>query len=64
MKEQLNRSEFIQHYGRNGLLLGTIGLAAAALHGSRSPEECINTGVCGSCTVHNACTLPEREELD
>lgn len=63
MKALLNRHEFIQHLGRNGLLAGMAAVAAAALHGSKSPSECINTHQCQTCNVHGVCALPEKKEL-
>jgi ferredoxin len=63
MKTLVNRHDFIQQFGRNGLLAGMAALAVAALHGSKSPSECMNTHQCQTCNVHGVCTLPEKKEV-
>lgn len=62
MKTKLDRTEFLRALGRGGLLLGLGGAGLAALHGEKSPEECINTGQCVSCKAHGVCQLPEKKE--
>ncbi len=62
MDEPASRHEFLRSVGRGGLLLGLTGLGVAALMGSKSPSECINTGICGSCNAYKVCALPEKKE--
>lgn len=63
MMEPISRHDFLHFAARGGLLLGLAGVGAAALHGSRDPSECINTGYCSSCKVYQVCTLPERTKV-
>jgi len=62
MADKLDRQNFLRTLGRSGALLGMGILGAAAMHGSRSPEECVNTGQCAACRVYGACKLPKKKE--
>ena len=62
MHDPIGRQDFLRTLGRSGALLGMAALGVAALHGSRSPEECINTGQCRACKAYGACVLPEKKE--
>ncbi|MCL4217362.1 MAG: hypothetical protein KJ052_10220 [Candidatus Hydrogenedentes bacterium] len=63
MTVPISRHDFLNNLARGGLLLGLAGVGAAALHGAKDPSECINTGYCAACNVHETCTLPERKEV-
>jgi len=63
MTEPISRHDFLNNVVRGGLLLGLAGAGAAALHGTKDPSECMNTGYCASCNAYQACTLPERKEV-
>lgn len=63
MSEPVNRYEFLRSLGRGGLLLGLAGLGAGALHGTKDPSECIDTGNCTACRIQRACTLPEKRSV-
>ena len=63
MNKPISRHEFFRSVARGGLLLGAVGAGVAALQGSKSPDECMNTGLCESCDVYKACNLPEKKEL-
>ena len=62
MNEQPSRIEFLQTLGRGGLMLGIAGVGVSALHGSKSPEECMSANMCGTCHSFGGCTLPEKKE--
>ena len=63
MTDPINRHEFLQSMARGGMLLGLAGVGAAALHGTKDPSECMNTGFCNTCDVYKTCKLPERKEV-
>lgn len=57
----INRQEFLDSLVRKGAILGMGGIAAAAIHGSRSPEECLETTThCTECWANHSCSLPEK----
>lgn len=60
MEKPLNRQEFLDRFVRAGAILGLGGVAIAATHGSKSPEECFETTQCTVCWAHSDCTLPEK----
>ncbi len=62
MTQPTTRHDFLRAVARGGLLLGLGAAGAAALHGARSPAECLNTGDCAACAVYKACALPERKD--
>lgn len=62
MNKPVTRHEFFRSLGRKGLLLSLAGLGSAALMGSKSPRDCIDTGYCDSCKSFTACALPEKTE--
>ncbi len=62
MGKSLDREEFLRSLGRSGALLGMGLLGVAALRGSRSPGECVNTWQCAACRVYGDCRLPEKKK--
>jgi hypothetical protein len=62
MTQPIGRHDFLTGLARGSLLLGLGVVGAAALHGSRDPSECMNTGACSSCNVYKTCALPERKK--
>ena len=53
-----SRREFLRTLGRL-CAFGGVGLLGCKLIGGRSLRElCINSGICGSCTIFAACGLP------
>lgn len=65
MDEKLvSRHDFLQNLGRKGMLL-TLGLVGtAAVHGTKTVEECFDHNYCDSCFSFKGCTLPEKQEVD
>ena len=63
MDKPVSRQEFLQKMGRNGMLLALGGVGTAAVHGSKTVEECFNHNYCDSCFSFKGCTLPEKKEL-
>ncbi|MBX3178659.1 MAG: hypothetical protein KF886_14965 [Candidatus Hydrogenedentes bacterium] len=61
MTQDMNRQEFLNSLVRRGAMLGMGGVALAAVHGSRSPEECFETTtLCNECWANHSCSLPEK----
>ena len=61
MKNPINRQEFLERLFRRGALLGMGGVAIAAMHGDKSPEECFETTThCSECWAQKNCSLPEK----
>ncbi len=61
MKSSMNRQEFFERLFRRGAMLGMGGVAVAAMHGSKTPEECFETTTpCASCWANHSCSLPEK----
>lgn len=63
MKKELSRQDFIQDLGRKGMLIALGGVGAAAVHGSKTVEECFNHNHCTDCFKFTGCSLPEKKEL-
>ncbi|MFA6239306.1 MAG: hypothetical protein WC655_00165 [Candidatus Hydrogenedentales bacterium] len=59
---QVSRYEFMQNLGRGGMLAGMLGVALAALHGTKEVSECIGENHCASCWAYGGCSLPEKKE--
>ena len=61
MANSINRQEFLERLFRRGAILGMGGVALAATHGSKSPEECFETTThCAECWANHSCSLPEK----
>ena len=61
MKTSINRQEFLERLFRRGAILGMGGLGVAAMHGTRTPEECFETTThCAECWANPSCSLPEK----
>ena len=61
MDQEINRQEFLHSLVRKSTILGLGGVAVAAMHGSRSPEECFETTtLCTECWANHSCSLPEK----
>jgi len=61
MDQGMNRQEFLNSLVRKGAILGMGGVAVAAVHGSKTPEECLETTThCAECWVNHSCSLPEK----
>lgn len=61
MTTPINRKEFMERMFRRGALLGMGGVGLAAMHGSRTPEECFaKTTLCKECWGNHDCSLPEK----
>jgi len=61
MDHGMNRQEFLNSLVRRGAILGMGGVAIAAVHGSRTPEECFeHTTLCTECWANHSCSLPEK----
>ena len=61
MDKGMNRQEFLNSLVRKGAILSMGGVAVAATHGSKSPEECLETTThCKECWVNHSCSLPEK----
>jgi hypothetical protein len=63
MATPVSRSEFLQALGRGGLIAGLLGIAVAALRGTKDVSECFNHNYCSSCWAYNGCSLPEKKEI-
>jgi hypothetical protein len=63
MDPRFSRTEFIETLIRGGMLTGLAGFGAAALHGTKTVEECINENYCASCWAYSGCGLPEKKEI-
>ncbi|HEY5915564.1 MAG TPA: hypothetical protein VJA21_33690 [Verrucomicrobiae bacterium] len=58
-KEAESRREFFRATARYSLL-GAIAVAATVLGKRRlGSQDCINRGICSSCTVFESCGLPQ-----
>jgi hypothetical protein len=44
------------------MLAGMLGVALAALHGTKEVSECIGENHCASCWAYGGCSLPEKKE--
>ena len=62
MYKPVDRLEFLKSAGRAGMMIAMGGVGIAALHGSRTVEECFNENYCASCWSYSGCELPERKE--
>jgi len=61
MSNPINRQEFLDRLFRGGAILGMGGVAVAAMHGTKSPEECFETTThCTECWAQKSCSLPEK----
>lgn len=60
MDKGMNRQAFLESLVRGSTLLGLGGIAIAATHGSKSPEECFETTHCQDCWTNSTCKLPEK----
>ena len=61
MSNPIDRQEFLERLFRRGALLGLGGVAVAAMHGTKTPEECFETTTyCSECWASHSCTLPEK----
>ncbi len=60
MDKAINRQAFLESLVRGSTLLGLGGIAVAASHGSKSPEECFETTHCQDCWTNSSCNLPEK----
>lgn len=63
MKKEYSRQDFIEDMGRKGLLVVLGGVGVAAMHGSKTVEECFNHNHCDNCFKFQGCALPEKKEL-
>jgi len=62
-ERQLDRQQFLQAITRGGLMASLAGFGIAAVHGSRTVEECFNHNYCDSCWQFDGCALPEKKEI-
>ncbi len=61
MANSIDRQEFLERLFRRGAILGLGGVGLAAMHGSKTPEECFaKTTLCSDCWGHTSCSLPEK----
>ena len=61
MKSSINRQEFLERLFRRGAIAGMGGVALAAMHGRKTPEECFeHTTPCAECWATKTCSLPEK----
>jgi hypothetical protein len=63
MGQTLSRSEFLGWIARGGFLAGLAGVGVAALHGSKTVEECFNENHCAACWAYSGCALPEKIDV-
>lgn len=63
MDNEVSRQEFLQKVGRNSMLIAMGVVGTAAIHGSKTVEECFNHNYCDSCFSFKGCTLPEKKEI-
>lgn len=63
MDKKVTRHDFLQDLGRKGMLLTLGGVGTAAVHGSKTVEECFNHNYCTDCFSFKGCTLPEKKEV-
>jgi hypothetical protein len=61
--QEVTRKEFFQGILRNGIFTGITGMAALLLWKSAGKPTCLDHGICQSCPVSGACTLPEKKEV-
>jgi hypothetical protein len=61
MDKAMDRQAFLERLVRGSTLLGLGGIALAATHGSKTPEECFETTThCKECWTNASCNLPEK----
>ena len=53
----MERRDFLKMLGRQGLLVGLLGLGGWLLFRSKTAEACPIEGYCGACPIAKGCTI-------